>query len=66
MAQGLDSELPLHRAWVPSLVGELRSHMLLDVAKIKQNNKINLRNSQIEEIHRARYVGGGENIPHPL
>ena len=63
MAQGLDSELPLHRAWVPSLVGELRSHMLLDVAKIKQNNKINLRNSQIEEIHRAKVWGNAEDLP---
>ena len=25
--------LPMQTAWVPSLVGELRSHMLLSVAK---------------------------------
>ena len=25
--------LPMQTAWVPSLVGELRSHMLLNVAK---------------------------------
>ena len=34
-----DSRLPLQQAWVPSLVGELRSHMPQEKKKIKTNPK---------------------------
>ena len=29
--------LPIHKAWVRSLVGELRSHMPSGIAKINEN-----------------------------
>ena len=36
-----DSTLPVHGTWVQSLVGELRSHIPLSMAKKKKKKKIN-------------------------
>ena len=41
-SSGYDSEFPMQRMWVQSLVGELRSHMLFSAAK---NNFFFLLNS---------------------
>ena len=43
---GEGSVPPVQRALIQSLVGELRSHMLQNVAKKVKNNKSNNRNSK--------------------
>ena len=44
-SSGLDSMLPLQGSWVPSLVGELRSHMYRGAAKRTIN--LNLKRKTI-------------------
>ena len=51
---GLDSELPLKGAWVRSLVGELRFHMLCGVAKkvlnfLKSEKSLQVGNQDLEK-----------------
>ena len=47
-SSGLDSMLPLQGSWVPSLVGELRSHMHPSWCSQKNNKfKINLKRKTI-------------------